>query len=202
MHQLPPDFKTLAAFRKEHPHALQGVCRELTVLCKTLELCGRALSAMDGSTCKAVKSQARNFTEQKWQNRLKQLHEQIDTSLQELDAQATLAASTTQPTTPVWPETIEPLRTQPGGYQELLETRHQREATQISLPAPESRSMNTTHGLDVCYHGQLAVENKYTLIVDHEVTNAVTALAPLAPMAQRAQDTLATAQREGVAERG
>ena len=62
---LPPDFKTMAALRKENSHALQGVCRAFTLLCKTLALFGRELIAIDGSKCKAVKSKARNFTEQK-----------------------------------------------------------------------------------------------------------------------------------------
>jgi transposase len=38
LHKLTPDFKTIADFRKEHPQALKGVCRECTVLCKTLDL--------------------------------------------------------------------------------------------------------------------------------------------------------------------
>src|SRR5262249_47975756 len=49
LHKLTPDFKTMAAFRKEHSQALKGVCRECTILCKTLARFGRALSAIDGS---------------------------------------------------------------------------------------------------------------------------------------------------------
>jgi hypothetical protein len=40
------------------------------------------------------------------------------------------------------------------------------------------------------------------LIVDHEVTHVVTDLDQLATLAQRAQDTLAMAQREAVADMG
>src|SRR5215831_11759928 len=202
LHKLTPDFKTIADFRKENAQALQGVCREFTVLCKTLDLFGRALIAVDGSKCKAVKSKARNFTEKKWQNLLKQINEKIDTYLKELDEQDTIEKATSKPTPQVLQEKMEQLRTQPGRYQELLETFHQSEETQISLTDPESRSMKTRQGIDVCYNVQLAVDNKYKLIVDHEVTNAVTDLDQLATMAQRAKETLATEQLEAVADMG
>ena len=54
----------------------------------------------------------------------------------------------------------------------------------------------------VCSNGHLAVDTKYQLIVDHEVTHAVTALEQFAPLAPRAQETLATAPLEAVAELG
>jgi hypothetical protein len=99
-------------------------------------------------------------------------------------------------------EQIEQLRAQQGQYQELLATLHPSEETQISLTDPESRSMKTKQGIDVCDNGHIAVDNKYTLIVDHDVTHAVTDLAQLATMAKRAKATLATKQREAVAAMG
>jgi|SRR5215813_475852 len=201
-HKLTPDFQTIADFRKETSQALKGGCRAFTVLCKTLDLFGRALLAIDGSKFKAVKSKARNFTEKKLQNLLKQIHEKIDTYLKELDEQDTIETAPSKPTPQVLQEKMAQLRTQQGRYQELLETLHHSEATQISLTAPESRSMKTRQGLDVCYHVQLAVDHKYKLIVDHEVTNAVTDRDQLATLAQRAQETLATAPLEAVADMG
>jgi hypothetical protein len=87
----------MADFRKETAQALKGVCRAWTVLCKAWELFGRDLSARDGSPGNAVKSKARPVTEQKLQHLLKQINEQIDASLQALDAQDTLEARTTTP---------------------------------------------------------------------------------------------------------
>ena len=34
---LRPDFKTIADFRRDHPQALKGVCREFILLCKRLD---------------------------------------------------------------------------------------------------------------------------------------------------------------------
>jgi transposase len=202
LQKLTPDFKTIADFRKANPHALKGVCREFTILCKTLELFGRELIAIDGSKFKAVNSKSRNFTEKKLQNLLKQINEKINTYLTELDEQDTIEAHTTKPTTQVLQEKIDHLRAQQRRHQELLETLHQSDATQLSLTDPESRSMKTRQGIDVCYNVQIAVDNKYKLIVDHEVTNEVTDQDQLATMAKRAKETLATEQIEAVADMG
>ena len=202
LQKLTPDFKTIADFRKEKSQALKGVCRACTVLCKALDLFGRELIALDGSKCKAVNRQARNLTEKQWQHLLKHINEKIDAYLKELDEQDTLEARTTTLSTPVLQEKIEPLRAQQGQYPKLLKTLQQSEETQISLTDPESRSMKTKQGIDVGYHVHIAVDNKYTLIVDHEVTNAVTDLDPLAAMANRAKDRLAAEQREAVADMG
>jgi transposase len=97
LHKLTPPFKTIAAVRKENSQALKGVCRAFTILCKTLDLFGQELIAIDGSKFKAVNSKARNFTEKKLPNLLKHIHEQIDTYRKELDEQDTIEASTTKP---------------------------------------------------------------------------------------------------------
>ena len=56
LRKLIPDFKTIADFRKENAQALKGVYRAFTLLCKTLDLFGRDLIAIDGSKFKAVNS--------------------------------------------------------------------------------------------------------------------------------------------------
>lgn len=86
----------MADVRKDKPQALQQVCRECTLLCKQLDLFGRELIAMDGSTLKAVNSKARNFSEQKLQQLLQHLNDRIDAYLKELDAQDTVEAQTTK----------------------------------------------------------------------------------------------------------
>jgi hypothetical protein len=62
--------------------------------------------------------------------------------------------------------------------------------------------MKTKQGLDVCDNGHIAVANTYTLLVEHAVTNAGTALDQLATMAKRAKETLATEPLEAVADMG
>lgn len=62
LRKLRPDFKTIADFRRDHPVALKGVCREFTLLCKKLELFGGELIAIDGSKFRASNNKDRNFS--------------------------------------------------------------------------------------------------------------------------------------------
>jgi hypothetical protein len=57
----PPNFKTIADFRKDNLEAIKRVCREFTVLCQKLKLFGGQLVAIDGSKFRAVNSRQRNF---------------------------------------------------------------------------------------------------------------------------------------------
>jgi transposase len=200
--QLTPDFKTLADFRKENAQALKHVCREFTLLCKKLDLFGRELLAIDGSKVKAVNSKARNFSEKKLQPLLQHINDRIDAYLKELDAQDIVEAQTTKESADTLQENIAQLCSHKGQYEDLLEKLRDSEETQVSLTDPESRSMKTKQGIDVCYNVQIAVDNKYKLIVEHEVTNEVTDQEQLATLAKRAKDTLATGQIEAVAEMG
>jgi len=71
---LRPDFKTIADFRRDHPQALKGVCREFILLCKRLNLFGGELLAIDGSKFRAVNARDRSYTAP----RLKELVWKVD----------------------------------------------------------------------------------------------------------------------------
>ena len=202
LRKLTPDFKTIADFRKDNPQALKQVCREFTLLCKKLDLFGRELIAIDGSKFKAVNSKARNFSEKKLQQLLQHINDRIDAYLKELDEQDTVEAQTTKDSAKTLQEKIAQLRSHKGQYEDLLEKLRGSEETQISLTDPESRSMKTKQGIDVCYNVQIAVDNKHKLIVEHEVTNEVTDQEQLATMAKRAKDMLETEQIDAVADMG
>ena len=63
---LRPDFKTIADFRRDNRAAFKAVFREFVLLCRTLDLYGRELVAVDGTRLKAVNSRDRNFTREKF----------------------------------------------------------------------------------------------------------------------------------------
>src|ERR687889_221319 len=62
LRHLKPDFKTIAAFRRDNRKAFRAVFREFVLLCKQLDLFGRELIAVDGTRIKAVNNKDRNFT--------------------------------------------------------------------------------------------------------------------------------------------
>jgi transposase len=202
LRKLTPDFKTIADFRKDNAGALKEVCREFTLLCKKLDLFGRELIAIDGSKFKAVNSKDRNFTESKLKQLLKHINEKIDTYLKELDQQDTLESSVRTPTADELKGKIAQLQSRRQHYEDLLQQLDGSGASQISLTDPDSRSMKTKHGTDVCYNVQVAVDHQHKLIVEHEVTNDVTDQDQLAAMATRAKDTLDTDRVDALADMG
>lgn len=76
--------------------------------------------------------------------------------------------------------------------------------SQISLTDPDSRMMPVSGGrrTDVAYNVQISVDPKHKLIVDHEVTNAVTDRDLLSYMAKRAKLLLGVDDLEVLADMG
>jgi transposase len=190
--KLAPDFKTIANFRRDNRKAIQGVCRAFTVFCRDLDLFSRDLVAIDGSKFKAVNSRARNFTDRKLQQALQDIDQKIEAYLDELDANDEKEPDEPKLTAEQLKEKIRKLRERlkkVKGLQRLMEETGE---TQISLTDPDARSMPIGGGrvTDVGYNVQVAVDPKHKLIVDHEVTNAVTERSLLSRMALRAKAAL------------
>jgi transposase len=85
MRQLRPDFKTIADFRRENKKAFRQVFREFVVLCRSLDLFGRELIAVDGTRLKAVNSGQRNFTKGKLAKAMAESDERLNRYLKQLD---------------------------------------------------------------------------------------------------------------------
>ncbi|MGH2619696.1 MAG: IS1182 family transposase [Anaerolineales bacterium] len=202
--KLAPDFKTLANFRRNNRKAIQQVCRAFTVFCRDLDLFRRDLVAIDGSKFKAVNSRQRNFTDRKLQQALKDIDQKIEAYLDELDAndeqepeEPKLSAEELKAKIKQLRERIKKVK----GLQQLLE---ESDPSQISLTDPDSRSMPVGGGrvTDVAYNVQVAVDPKHKLIVDHEVTNAVTERGLLAKMALRAKQALGVERLDVLSDMG
>jgi hypothetical protein len=81
----PPDFKTIANFRKDNGKAIRNVCREFVLLCRDLEQFSDAIVAIDGSKFKAVNNRDKNFSDRKLKARMQRLEESIARYMTELD---------------------------------------------------------------------------------------------------------------------
>ena len=85
MKKLAPDFKTIADFRKNNVDCIKGVFKEFVYLCRSLDLYGAQLVAIDGTKFKAVNSKSNNLNEKTVALRLKQTEEKIAAYLKEMD---------------------------------------------------------------------------------------------------------------------
>src|SRR5208337_1813210 len=85
MKKLAPDFKTIADFRKDNVDCIKGVFKEFVYLCRSLDLYGAQLVAIDGTKFKAVNSKSNNFNEKTVALRLKRTEEKMAEYLKEMD---------------------------------------------------------------------------------------------------------------------
>ena len=85
LRRLRPNFKTIADFRRENREAFRQVFRDFVKVCRSLELFGRELIAVDGTRIKAVNRRDRNFTGAKLRRDLAASQERLERSLQQMD---------------------------------------------------------------------------------------------------------------------
>ena len=176
LQRLRPDFKTIVDFRKDNREAIRQVCREFTLFSRELDLFGGKLVAIDGSKFKAVNSRGKNFTQQQTKRIISELDKKIKSYLSELDETNEQEGEVPSPTDEELQDKVAEMRSRQDKAKELVEELEECGETQISLTDPDSRSMPLGGGrkTQVGYNVQVSVDAKHNLIVDHEVTNAVT----------------------------
>ncbi len=201
MRQLQPDFKTIADFRRENKTAFRQVFREFVVLCRSLDLFGRELIAVDGTRLKAVNSRERNFTKAKLAKAMAESDGRLARYLKQLDE---ADKSDTIPTA-----RVENLEYKIAAIKErrarLEEHRVKLEASgddQISLTDPDARAMPSSSRIGVGYNIQIAVDTKHKLIAEQQVHNKVSDLGLLTETANAARENLDVDQIDVVADRG
>ena len=207
LRRLRPDFKTIADFRRDNGRAIQQVCREFTLVCKDLDLFGGELVAIDGSKFEGVNSPSRNFSRKRLEQRIAEIDAKIEAYLNQLDGQDREEASLETGKSEEFQQKLRRWQERKQRYQSYQQQLEQSGEKQISLTDPDSRRMSRGQGSQVGYNVQLAVDEKHKLIVEHEVTNAVTDQDQLAPMAERAKaslgvETAGSRGRHGVLRRG
>ena len=110
LRRLTPDFKTIADFRRDHPAALKGVCRECILLCRRLDLFGGELLAIDGSKFRAVNARDRSYTPARLATLQRDIDRTIARYLRELERQDQAEDGTEGPTAAALQEKIAALQ--------------------------------------------------------------------------------------------
>lgn len=200
--KLAPDFKTIADFRKDNLQPLQKVCRTFTLLCKELELFGGELIAIDGSKFKASPNRKRNWNDEKLTRALQEIDDKITTYLHDLVAQVSQDPNPPRFTASELQARIEQLRARQAQYQSLRDQLAASGEGQISLTDPDSRSISSGQGVEVCYNVQVVTDAKHKLIVANDVTNDPTDSDQLAPLAKSAKEVLGVETLEATADMG
>lgn len=206
LRKLRPDFKTIADFRRDNAPGIKAAARELTLLCRKLELFGGELVAIDSTKIKAQNAKGRNYSA----GRLRALIQEVDAKvagyLGELDQSD--AAEAERPASHgagglSAAELKEKIAHLEERRKELQSLAQQVEAEgQVSLTDPDSRAMSMGHGSTIGYNVQAAVDAKHSLIVATEVTQTTSDLNALGSMALQAREALGAENLSVVADKG
>ena len=168
---------------------MKRVCRELTLLCQELDLCGGELIAIDGSKLQAVNGQQRNFSGSTRGRVIEAIAATIEAYLEQLDRQDAEDTPLRTPTAEQMQQQLAPWQERTPRDQRYPQHLPQRGAKQMSLTDPDRRKITRGDSRLVGYNVQVAVDEQSKLIVAPDVTQAVTAQQQLVPMAERAKQT-------------
>jgi transposase len=198
---LQPSYKTIADFRKNNLKALKQVNQDFVQLCKELDLFGAELVGIDGSFFRGNVAKSRIFTAEQLQRSLERIEKHIGDYLEELNQVD---------------EEEEQQVGQAGDLQAKLKQLRERQAKrteqvrrlqasgekQIAEVDEDARLLRKGGQSVAGYHVQIAVDEKYKLIVAGEVTqdgNDSQQAVPMGIAAKRVLgvDTLETVQDSG-----
>lgn len=170
-------------------------------MCRSLDLFGTELIAVDGTRLKAVNSGQRNFTKAKLAKAMAESDERLARYLKQLDD------ADKDDTTP--PARVDNLEEKISAIKErrarLEAHRAELQASgedQISLTDPDARAMQSSSRIGVGYNIQIAVDTKHKLIAEQQVHNNVSDLGLLSETANAARANLGVDHIDVVADRG
>jgi transposase len=202
LRKLKPDFKTIADFRKDNKKTLKRVFRQFVLLCKSMDLFGSELIAIDGSKFSAVNHNDRNYTKDKLKNLLKQINEQIEKYLTQLDQGDEAESEVKEFNSHQLQKKIDQLRQDQAKLEQIQDQLKTSGESQVSFTDTDSRMMKSNKGSDVSYNVQIVTDSKHKLIVEFEVTNDINDINQLSNMAIKAKDTLGVDQITATADTG
>ena len=159
LRRLRPNFKTIADFRRENREAFRQVFRDFVKVCRSLELFGRELIAVDGTRIKAVNSRDRNFTGAKLRRDLAASQERLERYLQqmdEMDAADMADASPSKGRGRDLAQKITALRERQARLETHCKALQESGEDQLSLTDPDARAMHSGTGVGVGYNVQIA----------------------------------------------
>jgi hypothetical protein len=209
MKKLTPDFKTIADFRKDDIDCIKPVFKEFVYLCRSLDLFGAELVAIDGSKFKAVNSTKRNLNEKTLAERLRHAEEKITRHLKEMEEhdraehEGNVDRNSGGAKVDGLREKISKLEERRQEYVRAQDRMKETGQKEVSLTDPDSRLMKIdSQKLDVCYNAESAVDSKNHLVVDYDVTNDPNDRNQLSTMAQKAKETLEVERLDITADKG
>lgn len=168
-----PDFRTIAAFRKDN----------IEILKKIFHAFNRRISgafewgfvSVDGSKFQACNSKDNNFTKNKLDDRIKWLNAHTDEYLRILNEMDEKESQEEELLTREnIEEKLKEARERLARYEDYRKQMEESGASQMSLTDADAKLMKNKNGFAVSYNPQTAVDSNTHLIHDFQMTNQVT----------------------------
>ena len=202
---LTPGYRTIANFRKENWAALKAANREFVLMARELGLLGGEVVAIDGAFFDGNASKASITTRNKLAERLAALDGDIEAyqaTLTENDAAEDAQAPVDAAVGADIGQKIAALMAKRGQVQADLARLEASGETQLSRTDKDARLLSKSGQVVAGYNVQIAVDEKYKLIVASEVVNDGNDTGQLHKMAKAAKDELEAETLTALADTG
>jgi transposase len=187
--RLQPDHKTISDFRRNNASALREVFKQFVILCKSLELFGSELLAIDSTKFKASNARDRVKDKEQLDKSIVHITESINQYLVQLDEND---ANDKQTTSSVdLQKKIDSLKDQKQLLEQAKTELQNNRQKYVSLTDPDCRLMKNDRRIEPAFSMQTAVDAKHSLIVDYELTQDAADNNHLASLATSAKQVLA-----------
>ncbi len=178
---LTPDYKTISEFRRENIRPLQKLFREFVKLCRSWDLIGGTLEAVDGTKTKASNNKKNNFNSKKLKKRLARLDEKIEQYMAEVEK-----ADRQDDGPAEAPKGLREVLERKALYESYLAQIETGITNEVSTVDPDARLMgNNRGGVDMAYNVQSVVDEKEHIILDYDVSMNPSDQGKLRYMAKR-----------------
>lgn len=185
---LAPSYHTIADFRKNNPKALKQVFKEFILLCKSIDLIGSGLKAVDGAFLRANASKNTLIMKTTLTKDLTKIEKEIEeylTALEYSDKQK-------QPLNIInkLPKDLRKLKYQQEELSKSLQLLEKMGKAQHNTTDPDATLMRKpAHNL-MAYNAQIVVDEKYKFIVATDVSSQGNDAEQLHKMAQETKENL------------
>jgi len=163
LHNQKPGYKTIADFRKDNAIGFRNLFDKFRDLCLSLDLYGKTVIAIDGSKFRGQNSMKNNYNQRKIDKQVEYLNQQYEEYAKQLDRNDDYDSDK---------KIKNKLDKRIDKYNNLQQQLDQTDETQISTTDPDARALPLRMSIvQVGYNLQSAVDNKYNLIAEFDVTN-------------------------------
>jgi len=181
MDGLTPDHTVISEFRRLNLRPLQKLFREFVKLCRSWDLVGGKVLAVDGVKIKASNNKKNNFSKKKLSDRLARLEVSIEEYLSKMEEEDRLDNSQGEA-----PEGLIKLFERKEQYQSYMDSLEETGETEISVVDPDARLMgNNRGGVDMAYNVQSVVDGEHHIVVDYDVSMNPSDQGQLSNMSKR-----------------